>query len=136
MSDIIHRNTQTQYKQTCSCTQIFALYRNRICDLLRSRRVFPPLRQIGRRYARCDEKATLHHRPLIPLCGVDTTCFLLPFFSITRHLHVHSFYFHVILHHPYFPRLTSTRVPIYIHTHHHFCYVTFIPPHKCPYKLT
>jgi hypothetical protein len=45
---IIHRNTQTQYKQTCSCTQMFALCGNRTCDLLRSRRVFPPLRHIGR----------------------------------------------------------------------------------------
>jgi hypothetical protein len=33
-----------------------------------------------------------------PLCGVGTTCFLLPFSSITRHLHAHSFYFHVIFH--------------------------------------
>jgi hypothetical protein len=57
-----------------------------------------------------------HHRPLIPPCGVGTTYFLLPFSSITRHLHVHSFYFHVIFHtiHPSFPRSTSTRVPIYI----------------------
>jgi hypothetical protein len=45
---IIHRNTQTQYKQTCSCTQMFPLCGNRTRDLLRSRRVFPPLRQIGR----------------------------------------------------------------------------------------
>jgi hypothetical protein len=42
---IIHRNTQTQYKQTCSCTQMFALCENRTRDLLRIRRVFPPLRQ-------------------------------------------------------------------------------------------
>jgi hypothetical protein len=41
---IIHGNTQTQYKQTCSCTQIFALYGTRTRDLLHSRRVFPPLR--------------------------------------------------------------------------------------------
>jgi hypothetical protein len=46
---IIHRNTQTQYKQTCSCTQMFALCGNRTRDLLRSRRVFPQLRHIGRR---------------------------------------------------------------------------------------
>jgi hypothetical protein len=45
---IIHRNTQTQYKQTCFCTQMFALCGNRNRDLLRSRRVFPPLRHIGR----------------------------------------------------------------------------------------
>jgi hypothetical protein len=69
-----------------------------------------------------------HHRPLIPLCGIGTTCFLLPFSSITRHLHAHSLYFHVIIHtvHPSFPRLISTRVPIYIHTHHSFCYVTYL----------
>jgi hypothetical protein len=69
-----------------------------------------------------------HHRPLIPLCGVRTTCFLLPFSSITRHLHCHSFYFHVIFHtiHPSFPRPTSTRVPIYIHSHHSCYYVTFL----------
>jgi hypothetical protein len=54
-----------------------------------------------------------HHRPLIPLCGVGTTCFLLPFSSITRHLHAHSSYFHVIFHtiHPIFSRPTSSRVP-------------------------
>jgi hypothetical protein len=45
---IRHRNTHFQYKQTCSCTQMFALCGNRTCELLRSRRVFPPLRQIGR----------------------------------------------------------------------------------------
>jgi hypothetical protein len=28
-----------------------------------------------------------HRRPLIPLSGVGTICFLLPFSSITRHLH-------------------------------------------------
>jgi hypothetical protein len=44
---IIHRNTQTQYKQTCLCTQMFARCGNRTLDLLRSRRVFPPLRHIG-----------------------------------------------------------------------------------------
>jgi hypothetical protein len=44
----IHRNTQTQYKESSSCTQMFALCRNRTRDLLRSRRVFPPIRQIGR----------------------------------------------------------------------------------------
>jgi hypothetical protein len=61
-----------------------------------------------------------HHHPLIPLSGVGTTCFFLPFYSITRHLHAHSFYSHVILHtvHPSFLRSTSSRVPIYIHTHH------------------
>jgi hypothetical protein len=37
-----------------------------------------------------------HHRPLIPLCGVGTTCFLVPFSTITRHLHAHSSYFHSI----------------------------------------
>jgi hypothetical protein len=48
----------------------------------------------------------IHHCPLIPLCGVGTTCFLLPFSSITRHLHAHFFYFHVILHtiYPSLPR--------------------------------
>jgi hypothetical protein len=46
---IIHRNTQTQYKQTCSCTQMFALCGNRTRFLWRSRRVFTPLRHIGRR---------------------------------------------------------------------------------------
>jgi hypothetical protein len=35
-SQALHRNTQTQYKQTCSCTQMFALCGNRTCDLLRS----------------------------------------------------------------------------------------------------
>jgi hypothetical protein len=51
------------------------------------------------------------HRPLIPLNGVGTIYFLLPFSSITRHVHAHFFYFHVILHtvHPSFPRATSTR---------------------------
>jgi hypothetical protein len=39
-----------------------------------------------------------HHPPLIPLHGVGTTYFLLPFPSITRHRYVHSFYSHVILH--------------------------------------
>jgi hypothetical protein len=38
------------------------------------------------------------HRPLIPLCGVGTTCFLLPLSSITRHVHAHATYFHVIYH--------------------------------------
>jgi hypothetical protein len=33
----MHTNTQTQYKQTCSCTQMFALCGNRTRDLLRSR---------------------------------------------------------------------------------------------------
>jgi hypothetical protein len=63
-----------------------------------------------------------HHRPLIScISGVRATCFLLPFSSITRHLHgchAHSFPFYVVLHivHSSFPRLTSTRMPIYIHT--------------------
>jgi hypothetical protein len=52
----IHRNTQTQYKQTCSCTQMFALCGNRSRDLLRSRRVFPPPRHIGRSIYVCKEK--------------------------------------------------------------------------------
>jgi hypothetical protein len=54
-----------------------------------------------------------HHHPLIPLSGVGTKL-LLPFSSITRHLHTHSFYSHVILHtvHPSFLRSTSSRVPI------------------------
>jgi hypothetical protein len=43
----MYRNTQTQYKQTCTCTQMFALCGNRTRDLLRSRRVFPPLHHIG-----------------------------------------------------------------------------------------
>jgi hypothetical protein len=53
-----------------------------------------------------------HHRPLIPLSGVGTTCHI-PFTSITRHLHAHSFYSHVILHkvHPSFLRATSARCP-------------------------
>jgi hypothetical protein len=33
-----------------------------------------------------------HHRPIIPLCGVGTTCSLLPFSSISRHFHGHSFF--------------------------------------------
>jgi hypothetical protein len=37
-----------------------------------------------------------HHHLLIPLSGVGTTCFLLPFSSITCHLHAHSFYSHNI----------------------------------------
>jgi hypothetical protein len=45
---IIQRNTQTQYKQTCSCTQMFAPCGNRTRDLLGSRRVFRSQRQIGR----------------------------------------------------------------------------------------
>jgi hypothetical protein len=77
-----------------------------------------------------------YHRPLIPLCGGGTTCFLLPFSSIAHHHRAQTFYFHVILHtvHPSFPRPTSTRVPIYIHTHHSFCYLTFIPPHNMAYQ--
>jgi hypothetical protein len=43
------------------------------------------------------------HRPLIPLSRVDTTCFSLPFYSITLHFHAHSFYSHGNLHivHPF-----------------------------------
>jgi hypothetical protein len=48
---IIHRNTQTQYKQTGSCTQMFALCGNRTRDILSTRRVFPPLRHMGRQIA-------------------------------------------------------------------------------------
>jgi hypothetical protein len=51
----IHRNTQTQYKQTCSCTQMFALCGNQTRDLLRSRRVFPPLGHIS---------SQITHKPL------------------------------------------------------------------------
>jgi hypothetical protein len=36
-----------------------------------------------------------HHRPLIPVSGVGITYFLLPFSSITRHLHALSFYCHM-----------------------------------------
>jgi hypothetical protein len=76
-----------------------------------------------------------HHRrsPLKPLSGVGTTCFLLPFTSITRHLHAHSSYFHVILQTvlPSFPSPTSTRVPIYNHAHP-FCYVTVIALDNMP----
>jgi hypothetical protein len=45
-----------------------------------------------------------------------------------------TFYFHVILHtiHPSFPRRTSTRVPIYSHSHHCFCYVTSSLRITCP----
>jgi hypothetical protein len=48
--------------------------------------------------------------------------------------HSHFFYSHVILHtvHPSFIRATSARVPIHIHTHHSFRYMTFIPPHNMP----
>jgi hypothetical protein len=51
-----------------------------------------------------------------------------------RHLHTLSFYSHVILHtvHPYCLKLTSTNVPIYIHTHHFLRHVTFNPPHNMP----
>jgi hypothetical protein len=54
-----------------------------------------------------------HHHPRIALSGVGTTCYLLPFSSINRHLHAHSFYSHVIFHtvHPYF-------LSIYIHIIH------------------
>jgi hypothetical protein len=41
----IHINTQPQFKQIC--TQMFALCGNRTRNLLSSRRVFLPLRQIG-----------------------------------------------------------------------------------------
>jgi hypothetical protein len=59
------------------------------------------------------KRATHHHHPLILVSGVGTTCFLLPFSSITRHLHAHCFYSHVILHtvRPSFLRSTSSRVP-------------------------
>jgi hypothetical protein len=58
--------------------------------------------------------------------------FFFPFSSII-HLH-HSIYSYIILYtvHPSFLRSTSTRVPIYIHTHHSFRYVTFIPSHNMP----
>jgi hypothetical protein len=70
---------------------------------------------------------SLLHFVNVPVSGV-TTCFLLPLSSITRHLLGHSFYSHVILHtvHPSFLRATSARVPIHIHTHHSFRYMTFI----------
>jgi hypothetical protein len=41
----MHRNTQTQYKQIWSCTQMFVLCGNRTRNLLRNRQVFGPLRQ-------------------------------------------------------------------------------------------
>jgi hypothetical protein len=73
-----------------------------------------------------------HHRPLIPLCGVGTTCFLLPLSSITCHLHAHSFCFHVILHKIHlflgWPLLGCPSTSIVIT----LCYVTFIPPHNMP----
>jgi hypothetical protein len=52
-----------------------------------------------------------HHHPLIPLSGVGITYFLVPFSSITRHIHAHGFYSHVILHtvHPSFLRSISSR---------------------------
>jgi hypothetical protein len=61
-----------------------------------------------------------------PTKWVGTTCFPLPFSSITRHFHLHSFYSHVILHtvRSSFLRATSAKVPIHIHTHHAFHYVT------------
>jgi hypothetical protein len=72
-----------------------------------------------------------HHRLLIPLSGVGTTCFFLPFSSITRHDHsffsTSSFTQSIYL---FFAQ--PTRVPIYIHTHHPFCYVTFIPSLNMP----
>jgi hypothetical protein len=37
--------TQTQYKQTCSCTQMLVLCGNGTRDLLRNRRVFGPMRE-------------------------------------------------------------------------------------------
>jgi hypothetical protein len=79
-----------------------------------------------------------HHRPLIPLSGVGTTCFLLPFSSVTGPLHAHFFHFHVIFHtiYPSYPKPTSTREPIDIHSHHSFCYMTFIPPHNAHTNLT
>jgi hypothetical protein len=45
---IIYIETTRPHKQTCSCTQMFALCGNRTRDLLRSRRVFPSLRLISR----------------------------------------------------------------------------------------
>jgi hypothetical protein len=73
---------------------------------------------------------------VIPLRRMGTTCFLLSFSSITRHFHIHSFYTDVILHtvHPSLLRSTSTRVPIYIHTHHSFRYLTFSITY--PYQAT
>jgi hypothetical protein len=40
----IHKNTQTQDKQTCSCTQMFLTLRESNPRPLRNRRVFGPLR--------------------------------------------------------------------------------------------
>jgi hypothetical protein len=76
-----------------------------------------------------------HHRFLIPLSGVGTTCFLLPFSSITRHVHAHSFYSHIILHtiHPSFLRATSARVPIQIHIRHSFVMWLSSLRITCPY---
>jgi hypothetical protein len=79
-----------------------------------------------------------HHCPLIPLSGVGTTYFLLPFFSITCHLHADSFYSHDILHitdhscksiHLFFLLgCPSTFIVISLS----FRYVTFISPHNMP----
>jgi hypothetical protein len=73
-----------------------------------------------------------HHRPLIPLSVVDTTCFL-PQFSSFNPCSLLLFSY-AILHlvHPSFLRAISARVPIHIYTHHSFRYVTFIPPHNMP----
>jgi hypothetical protein len=51
-----------------------------------------------------------YHHPPTPPSGVGTTWFFLAFYSITRHLHAHSFYSHVIIHtvHPSFLRSTTT----------------------------
>jgi hypothetical protein len=80
----------------------------------------------------------IYHHPHIPLSGVGTTCFLLPFSSLTTHLHAHSFYAHVILHtvHPSFLRsnLITGKNITYIHTYHSRFIpvgnrgITYIPP--------
>jgi hypothetical protein len=41
--------------------------------------------------------AIYHLLVFIPLSRVTTICFLLSFSSITRHLHTHSFYYHVFI---------------------------------------
>jgi hypothetical protein len=55
---------------------------------------------------------------------------LLSFSSITRHLHIHFFNTNDLIIH--FLRSTSTKVPIYNHTHHSFRFVTFILSHVMP----
>jgi hypothetical protein len=68
---IIHRYTQTQYKLTCSCTQMFALCGNWTRDLLRGRRVFPPLRQIGRRtFISLGIQTHMNVRKLLPVMSL------------------------------------------------------------------